>query len=149
MIDTSGNRRFWTVAVDSIDLDRLEKLDVPQLWYQLHGEVMLNGVQSFRLTADEQRQLAERNGRHEKRLKSEDELLDILSETDNQYYQIVMEFQTVTAFKEQHDALKKYSAEQIGKALEHLGVSAEAKKIGGKVQRVRLLPKRVYKRVVG
>ena len=123
--------------------------DVPQLWYQLHGEVMLNGVQSFRLTADEQRQLAERNGRHEKRLKSEDELLDILSETDNQYYQIVMEFQTVTAFKEQHDALKKYSAEQIGKALEHLGVSAEAKKIGGKVQRVRLLPKRVYKRVVG
>lgn len=149
LLDTSGNRRFWTVAVDSIDLDRLEKLDVPQLWYQLHGEVMLNGVQSFRLTADEQRQLAERNGRHEKRLKSEDELLDILSETDSQYFQIVMEYQTVTAFKEQHDALKKYSAEQIGKALEHLGVNAEVKKIGGKVQRVRLLPRRMYKGVVG
>ena len=149
LIDTSGNRRFWTVAVDSIDLDRLDRLDVPQLWYQIHGEVMLTGGQSFRLTADEQKQLAERNSRHEKRLKSEDELLDILGETDSQYFQIVMEYQTVTAFKEQYDSLKKYSAEQIGKALEHLGVSAEAKKIGGKVQRVRLLPKRIYKRVVG
>ena len=145
LIDTSGNRRFWTVAVDSIDLDRLDRLDVPQLWYQIHGEVMLSGVQSFRLTADEQKQLAERNSRHEKRLKSEDELLDILGETDSQYYQIVMKYQTVTAFKEDHDSLKKYSAEQIGKALDHMGIKSERQRADGKVQRVRLLPKKIYR----
>ncbi len=145
LIDTSGNRRFWTVAVDSIDLDRLDRLDVPQLWYQMHGEVMLSGVQSFRLTADEQKQLAERNSRHEKRLKSEDELLDILGETDSQYYQIVMKYQTVTAFKEDHDSLKKYSAEQIGKALDHMGIKSERQRADGKVQRVRLLPKKIYR----
>lgn len=144
LLDTTGNRRFWTVAVDSIDLERLDRLDVPQLWYQIHGEVMLNGLQSFRLTADEQRQLAERNSNHEKRLKAEDELLDILSETDNQYFQIVMEYQTVTAFKEQHDSLKKFTAAQIGKALDHIGITAERRKVGGTVQRVRLLPRRTY-----
>ena len=137
LIDTSGNRRFWTVAVDSIDLDRLDRLDVPQLWYQIHGEVMLSGVQSFRLTAEEQKQLADRNSQHEKRLKAEDEVMDILSEVDTPYYKIAWEFQTVTAFKTEHDALKPFTVQQLARALDHLGIPMCKKNIGGSVQRVR------------
>lgn len=144
LLDTTGNRRFWTVPVEKINLDALARLDVKQLWLQIYSAVLLGGVQSFRLTADEQKTLAERNAAHEKRLKGEDEVLDILSECDTPYYKINWEYQTVTEFKNAHDVLKSYSAAQIGKALDHIGVKSEVKKISGKVQRVRLLPRRVY-----
>jgi hypothetical protein len=48
----------------------------------------LNDIQGFRLTQAEQKQLAERNANHEKKLKGENEIEDILNQSDNARYKI-------------------------------------------------------------
>ena len=147
LTDTTGNRRFWTIPVTHIDLDALAKFDAAQLWRQISLEVTdqeNGGLQCFRLTPDEQRQLAARNANHEKKLPAQEELEDIFAESDTPYYKIVWEYQTVTAFKEDHDVLKKYSTAQIGKALDHMGIVLERRRVNGKICRFRNLPKRQY-----
>lgn len=140
LIDNTGNRRFWSVAVDSIDLERLEKFNVLQLWKQVEQLVKAD-LQGFRLTPDERTALDERNTIHEKPLKAQNEIEDILSR-DN----VILEYMTVTDFKNLYsDELRAYSAPQIGKALDRLGYGVEVKKIGGKVKKLRYLPKRVFK----
>lgn len=39
--DSTGNRRFWCLSVDSIDV--IDNLDVQQLWAQAHAELEKNG----------------------------------------------------------------------------------------------------------
>ena len=68
LIDNTGNRRFLTVRIDKIDLDRLRDFNAVQLWKQIE-QMALNDIQGFRLTQAEQKQLAERNANHEKNLK--------------------------------------------------------------------------------
>ena len=145
LIDQSGNRRFWSVPVTHIDLAALSDFNAVQLWKQIQVEILREGVQSFRLTAEEQRQLAERNTRHEKKLKAQAEIEDILNDTSTRYYKVVTEYMTVSEFKEHHsDMLRSYSVQQIGQVLDRLGYKAEQKKIDGKVKRLRLLPYREY-----
>ena len=99
----------------------------------------------FRLTQAEQKQLAERNANHEKKLKGENEIEDILNQSDNAKYSIQWQTMTVTDFKQLYaDELRAYSAAQIGKVLDKMGYNAEIKKIDGKTQRFRVLPKRNY-----
>lgn len=52
------NRRWWTVPVDRIDLERLNELDVDQLWAQVKS--MVDAGKEWRLGADGER-LAARN----------------------------------------------------------------------------------------
>lgn len=147
LTDTTGNRRFWTIPVTQIDLDALARLDAVQLWRQMYMELVTHGVQCFRLTAAEQQQLADRNSVHEKKLRSQCELEDILSETDTPYYRIVWEYMTVSEFKTAHeDILRRYSVGQLGKVLDRLGYPSQMKNINGKCQRLRKLPKRNYDR---
>lgn len=145
LIDPSGNRRFWTVPVNKIDISAMTNEHVVQLWKQMQHEVAQNGNQCFRLTWEEQQQLAERNTGHEKKLRAQAEIEDILAQTDTPYYRIVTEYMTVSEFKSCHeDLLKGYSAEQIGKVLDKLGVKAKCRKIDGKIKRQRLLPRKEY-----
>ena len=144
LVDETGNRRFWTVPVERVDLEALDRLNVVQLWYQIYSAVLLGGVQTFRLTREEQQALAKRNAAHEKTLKGEDEILDILSEGNTTYYTIQWDYMTVSAFKDGHDILKPFTVQQLARALDHLGIPMNKKNVGGSVQRVRWLPRRVY-----
>lgn len=147
LIDTTGNRRFWTVPVESIDLDKLSKINIIQLWKQIE-QMAIAEPQGFRLTYEEQKQLAERNAVHEKKLKGEEEIEDILNQTDTDRYTIEMKYMTVTDFKQFYiDELRNYSVSQIGKALDKLGYVMELRKINGKTCKMRLLPKRKYQYV--
>lgn len=130
LTDRSGNRRFWTIPLTNIDLDRLSKFNAEQLWGQIIHETK-NNIQGFRLTKQEQNQLYERNVRHEKQLNGEAEILDILSTNTSN-----MKEMTITEFQTEHEILKKYSVQQIGQVLNKLGINQSI--INGR--RVRKLP---------
>ena len=141
LIDTTGNRRFWTVQIESIDLDKLEEIDALQVWLQVWEQYAKHNLQGFRLTKEEQKQLAERNGQYERYIKAESEILDILEEQKIDNWTI--EYMTVTKFKSKYDSLKGYSGEQIGRALDKLGIKQERKTVDGKQSRVRPIPVRL------
>ncbi|WP_312613793.1 VapE domain-containing protein [Oscillibacter sp.] len=143
LIDPTGSRRFWTVPISHIDLDALNEFDFLQLWAEVASWVKGNR-QYFRLSREEQAALAERNTEHEKPLKAQMEIEDILEEAaeDKQYFD--WKYITVTDFKSQNDSLRGYSVEQVSKALDKIGIQSEKKRIDGKPQRGRLLPSRKY-----
>ena len=143
LIDPTGSRRFWTVPVEHIDLDLLSKFDSLQLWAEIKQMVESNR-QWFRLTREEQEQLAERNAAHEKPIKAQIEVEDILSEATSSPAAYIWRDDTVSAFKEAYDSLRNYSAEQIGRALDKVGLEAQKKKVSGSVKKVRNLPFKKY-----
>lgn len=118
LIDPTGSRRFWTVPVTSIDLDRLARFDSLQLWLQVE-EATKHDRQGFRLTKEEQAQLAARNTEHEKLLPAQAEVMDVLATDDSDLLYCDI---TVSQFKDAHKALSHYSVDQISKALTRLGI---------------------------
>ena len=81
LIDDTGNRRFWTVPVADIDLDRLFAITSEwkvQLWAQMRQEY-LTAPNAFRLTKEERLQLGSINTAHTRSLDFEDELRDLLN----------------------------------------------------------------------
>ena len=141
LIDPTGNRRFWTVPIKSIDLNGLQKINALQVWLQVWEQYAKHNLQGFRLTKEEQKQLSERNGLHEKGITSEAEILDILDEARTKNYEFI--YMTVSEFKEKYNRLRSYSVTQIGKALDKLGIEQTKKKINGMPSRVRLLPNNI------
>lgn len=79
--DITGNRRFWTVPVQQIDLDKLFSLPrewFMKLWAQVYMMWGILGTQSFRLTREEQAMLEERNAGFAQQLQFEQEILDVM-----------------------------------------------------------------------
>ncbi len=128
LVDTTGNRRFWSVHVDKIDLEGLRAFDFKELWAGIYELWRTEGKQSFRLSREEQEILNERNRAFEKPMKYLTEIKDIIaaSEADKRY---VMKFVTATDFMTAHSALRGAEARQIGKALKSL--DPETKKLHG------------------
>lgn len=146
LIDETGNRRFWTINIpERMDLDALDKFDALQLYLQI-DERAKNDVHGFRLTWEENAQLAERNSNHEKPLKAEMEVRDIIFKADNfdtnsSPLKLVYRNITVSDFKKSHLSLKNYSVEQISRALTKAGVEeGKQTKVEGKNCRLRRLP---------
>ena len=146
LIDESGNRRFWCVDCPKrFELSRLQQFDEIQLWLQIHEIVKKQGLQAFRLTADELQTLNSLNRNFEKPLKAQNEIEDILSNTGTIYYDITYQLMTVTDFKiEWQQELRAYTVIQIGKALDRLGVKQEIIKANGQTRKLRVLPKKIY-----
>lgn len=143
LIDPTGSRRFWTVPVEKIDLDRLAEFDSLQLWAEVK-ELAADKPNLFRLTREEQAQLAQRNLEHEKPLKGQLEVEDIINTARAEPGSFEWRDGTVSEFKTYNDTLRGYSVQQIGQALDKLGLTTHRKKAAGGVRRVRTLPFRRY-----
>ena len=139
LIDPTGSRRFWTVPTESIDLDALKKLDVLQVWKQVEKETADN-PQSFRLTPEEQKELAKRNKSHDKPLPAQDEIEDILEMAECNPDKYKFDYITVTNFKESYIVLSKFNTRQVSMALETLGIKKTRKKKNGASFNGRKLP---------
>jgi predicted P-loop ATPase/5S rRNA maturation endonuclease (ribonuclease M5) len=143
LIDETGNRRYWTVPINErIDLDSLDKLDALQLYLQVNEQAKDN-IQGFRLTWEENQQLSKRNGRHEKLLKGEQEIKDILYKAERD--DLNFEEMTVTEFKELYSVLRNYPVNQISSALKKHGIIIELKRKDGQPQRLASLPRPKYR----
>lgn len=139
LIDPTGSRRFWTLPVDEIDLDKLNDFDAVQLWRQV--KIMCADCPNdFRLTKEERRQLEARNCQHEKPLKSQEEIEDIFDDAERDPGGFEWRYTTVSEFKEEYSSLHHYTVNQIGIALDKLGIIVERPRINGKKTKVRRLP---------
>lgn len=137
LVDETGNRRYWTIPVKSIDLHRLNELDVKQLWKQVSALSDMDR-QGFRLTKEELAVLNARNKEHEKPIRGQLECEEILSMPDSD---IEWKYIDISTFKNEYpDILRNLTVEQIGRALTKLGVCAEMQKVNGVCRRMRKLP---------
>ena len=145
LVDTTGNRRFWTIQIDNIDLEGLKNINALQVWLQIWEQYAKYNQQGYRLNKAEQEQLNQRNKAYERKLKAEDEILDILdnAKTNN----LKFEYMRVSDFQMKYSCLKGYTVNQISKVLDKLGISQDRKRINGEnnPSRVRLLPTQFLK----
>lgn len=139
LIDPTGSRRFWTIPVDHIDLNRLLNFHALRFWRQI--KVLCAGnPDDFRLTKEEQQQLALRNTAHEKPLKAQLEIEDIIAEAEADPDSYEWRLTTVSAFKEEYSSLRRYDVRQIGAALDKLGYKTKRPRIEGARPKLRELP---------
>lgn len=120
LIDPTGNRRWWSVPFNRTVLRaELLELDALQLWAQIFAIVAPldyhDKAACFRLSEDEKKLLAVRNGEYEKPLKSQPEVADILFQAKRD--DLTMKRMTVSEFKSLWDVLRPYTAQQISAAL--------------------------------
>ena len=141
LTDDTGNRRFWTVPINKkMYYHEIVALDAVQLWAQVFSIVepmpQVEKSRCFRLTDDEMTQLNAKNVGHAKKMKAEDEILDILIKYGHDRRPM-----TVTDFKMRFDPeLRSYSVAVIGKALTK--ILGEPERCGGGKSRLRELPYR-------
>lgn len=127
LIDPTGNRRWWSIPFTrKIPREELLALDPLQLWAQVFALVdplsYKDKAGCFRLTAEEQEQLAVRNGEYEKPSKGQEEVEDILAQA--QAEALTYKRMTVAEFVELWPVLRKYTTQQIGVALKRCGIES-------------------------
>ena len=74
MTDTSGNRRFWVLAVKDIDVNH--GVDMQQLWAQVKETMYVQGQKNWFLSPDERELLNESNEIYRTQSSVEDLLLE-------------------------------------------------------------------------
>lgn len=129
LVDPTGNRRFWTIPVQNIDLKKLRfDFDVLQLWQEIAEQVKAgsannpNFVQEcFRLTPNEQKQLNERNGSFEKPLPGEDEIRDLIARADIEPNLLEWRYTTLTEFIKEHEL--RIPVNKLRPAIERIALS--------------------------
>lgn len=139
LIDPTGSRRFWTIHVENVDLNRLMEFPSLKFWRQIKYLAEERGV-APRLTAEERQQLEERNCAHEKALKAQLELEDIFADVEADPSGFEWRMTTVSEFKAEYSSLSRYSVQQISSALDKLGYTMKRSRVDGKQVRLRELP---------
>jgi len=143
LIDQNGNRRFWTVPVEKIDLKRLKDFNALQLWAQIREQTISLDQADFRLTPEEREMLEERNVEFMKPIPAEMEVRDILAEAEAEPNSYTWEFMTTSQWKEQYPRISRFGSDKIGRVLNKLGIEEAKKRIDGTPLRVKKLPKRI------
>lgn len=137
--DDGVSRRCWTIPImQPMQLDALRAFPWAMVWKQAYAYTQKD-MQGFRLTADERRQLNERNRNFAVQLPAEQEcrdILDRLTDADREAF-----YTTITDFKTAHPAeLGHYSAKQVGAALRACGMVSASKRIAGEYGRWLIFP---------
>lgn len=109
------NRRYWTLAVEKIDIHKLNAVSFEQVWAEAYEDFRKHGQQGFRLTAEERRQMDIINETY--RVESEEERLirDLFD-----WEQPVEEWKEYTATQIAEMIGHNASAIRVGKALKNL-----------------------------
>ena len=133
LIDPTGNRRWWSVPfTHSIPREKLEKLDALQLWAQIYSFVApldyKEKAACFRLTEDEKKLLAARNGEYEKPVKGQAEVAEILYLA--RIKGLSWKKMTVSEFKTSWEVLRQYSSQQISTAIKACGIEIHRVRAG-------------------
>ena len=150
LVDQTGNRRFAVIPLDDdfyIEYTKIKEFDFLQLWAEINsiiGAMLTEGktyADCFRLNRDEMQELEKRNGNFIKPIPSQIEIEDILSMDNYNGYPIVWKYTNIPEFANcWNDLLKKYTVQQIGRALTAVGLGVERVYINGIQQRSRKLP---------
>lgn len=131
------NRRFWTVIGHfsngiKLDFEKINTLDMAQLWRQSYDDVMNRGPLAYELTKNESDALAERNKQFAKPLPAEEELRDIIAKADltDIYGKALYRLGPVTASDiiKDNDSLKRFTIQQIGAAMNKLGFEQDRRR---------------------
>ncbi len=139
LVDETGNRRWWTIPVTEINYSH--SIDMQQIFAELLF-LLENGAEYW-LTKEEQIKLNGQNEQHNKPIKAENEVQDILHYCAMHAEEFVPAEMTVTHWKEQFDSLNKYSSEVVSKVLNKLEIKhIITKRIDGKLMKLRNLWRR-------
>ena len=131
---------------------QLEEIAAASQSLRLRGELRTAGdgprvplnLERFTRALEELGITARRNTDHEKPLKGQREVEDILAKAEEQHRRYEWRYATVTDFKAENPALTRYSTNQIGLALDRVGIHQERRRLTGKTMRIRRLPMRRF-----
>ncbi len=136
--DETGNRRYWIIHVDNIDIDRIfshSKEWYTQVWLEIREEYRKN-PQGYLLTAEEMKNVNNENESFEAYSNGEDEFMTIFDvEADISLWQYKTAAE-VTEILNSHNKGLKLNASKFGKDLvpqleKRLGIKFKQKKIKG------------------
>lgn len=134
------NRRYWVLAVEKIDLNKMNVVSFENVWAEAYEDFRKHGQHSFRLTAEERELLDAINGSY--RVESEEErlLLDLFD-----WEQPEGEWKEYTATQIAEMIGHNASAVKVGRALNNLTSNPTLREIKRRMKdghSVYLMPKR-------
>jgi predicted P-loop ATPase len=139
LCDETGNRRYWTISVDKIDIRKIFEYDsewYAQFWRQIHAEY-INNPKGYLLTKDEQDIVNRSNEQFETLLSGEDEFITMFdTETEQSKWQPLTAAQIADLLNEQFHGLN-ISSVNVGKQLiprieKRIGIVFKRTKTNGK-----------------
>lgn len=145
LIDQTGNRRYWTVPIERIDLPALRGFNFRGLWRQTleawrDEDANGRGGDCYRLTLWQRSELDKRNDRFRVSLKAQDEIADIFAEAEASPDLYEWRYAKLTDFQQANPSLARYSGKALGAALNAMGCKQGQGQSDGKHARTRLLP---------
>lgn len=118
-----GERRFWVIDVEDIDLAALDRINFEAVWAEAMELYKLLGQKSFRLTPAEREML--RNSNKQYQLVSDEERL-LLEKLDWEQPRDQWKEFTATALCELMGSGKGLSAVKVGRALKRIGYEKDS-----------------------
>lgn len=128
LVDDTGNRRWWTVEVESIDLNH--KLDIQQVWAEVY-DIWSKDNQTW-LESDELKTLNEKNVEHEKIDPLEEKILEMFDWSEGWQERVTIECSATQVFEKMANRMPNPSETyRIGKIITKL-TGVKCRRVGKK-----------------
>lgn len=138
LADFTGNRRFWVLPIESIDLNALERLDVRQLWAQVYSEVSpltdAEKAACFRPTRELAQFIEQENRQYVRKAPGQAFLESIICAPGTQgAVEVWVTPQMLKDAASSDNQLGRVDTGAVGRALVSLGYKRKSKRLNGKV----------------